>query len=284
MSARPSQRLTRSAPWALRFASLPIPLVALAAVLRHLGLIELSPFFVTLALAWALAGAALVLSALAFRSIWVNGDAGLRDALIAVFIALVVLALPAAIVFDMFRLPRLADVSTDGIDPPLFTVAPETVTMRPLPGAATKMAQGAAYPDIVPRHYPLSPERVFQSVAAIVAQKGWRVTDSRAPDTDNEVGWIEAEASTLVFVLPVDIVIRVIGDEDGTLIDMRSASRIGAHDLGDNAARIRDFFASLDAALQGVTDDDMAGDDTDSDTPAPSDLPPLPVPAPVNGR
>jgi hypothetical protein len=62
---------------------------------------------------------------------------------------------------------------------------------------------------------------------------------------------------------------------------MRSASRIGAHDLGDNAARVRDFFAGLDAALQGVTEN---GDGADPDAGDDQDLPPLPEPPPTSVR
>lgn len=287
MTARPSQRLARSAPWALRFAALPVPLLLLAALLHHYRLIDLAPLFATIGIAWALAAAALVLAVLAFRAIWIDGAAGFRAAMWAAVLAGLVLLLPAAIVTEMIHLPRLADVSTDGTDPPLFTVAPDFVTMRPLPGPRLREEQAVAYPDIVARHYPLSPERVFQSVDALVAARGWNVTDRRAPDTDNEVGWIEAEGSTMVLALPVDIVIRVIGDEDGALVDMRSASRVGAHDLGDNARRIRDFLTALDTALQGVSEPEGGMDDADSDGQAGSDaqdLPPLPVPSPINGR
>lgn len=287
MTARPSQRLARSAPWALRFAALPIPLLLLAALLHHYHLIDLAPLFATIGIAWALAAAALVLAALAFRAIWIDGAAGFRAALSAAILAGIVLMLPAAIIAEMIHFPRLADVSTDATDPPLFTVAPDAVTMRPLPGERLRAEQAAAYPDIVARHYPLSPERVFQAVDALVAAQGWTVTDRRAPDTDNEVGWIEAEGSTLVLALPVDVVIRVIGDEDGALVDMRSASRVGAHDLGDNARRIRDFLAALDGALQGVSEAEGGVDDTDGDGQAgvgADEMPPLPVPSPINGR
>jgi len=279
--------MARSAPWALRLAALPVPLVVLAALLHRYALIELTPFFLVLALAWLLAGATLVLAALALREIWIEGRTGLRPTLFAALIGVVVLALPAAIIVEMIRLPRLADISTDRTDPPLFTVAPEAITMRPLPDERARAEQASAYPDIVPRHYPLSPERVFQAIDGLVAARGWTVTDRREPDADNEVGWIEAEGTTLVFALPVDIVIRVVADDPGTLVDMRSASRIGAHDLGDNAARIRDFFAGLDAALQGVTEPNDGSDidlDANGETPPPSDLPPLPVPAPISAR
>ena len=47
---------------------------------------------------------------------------------------------------------------------------------------------------------------------------------------------------------------------------MRSASRYGRHDLGDNAARIAGFLTALDAAVAGA-----AG-------PAPGDQAPPPAP------
>jgi uncharacterized protein (DUF1499 family) len=248
-------------------------LLILVALLRRYALLDTVPLFTVLGLAWGLALAALVFGGLAFRSIWIDGTTGLQPAVLGCLLALVALALPAFVVFELIDLPRLADVSTDPVDPPLFTVAPVSVTMRPLPDAVDKARQQAAYPDILPRHYPPSPERVYQSIETLVAQRGWNVTDARAPDSDNEVGWIEAEAGTLGFALPVDVVIRIVEDDAGTLVDMRSASRIGAHDLGDNARRIRSFFADLDTALQGVTE---TGDAGDADSEPDADLPPLP--------
>jgi uncharacterized protein (DUF1499 family) len=42
-----------------------------------------------------------------------------------------------------------------------------------------------------------------------------------------------------------DIVIRVVGDEAGSRIDMRSTSRQGRSDYGVNAARIRAYVGAL---------------------------------------
>jgi hypothetical protein len=65
-----------------------------------------------------------------------------------------------------------------------------------------------------------------------------------------ETGLLQAVARTLVFGFPDDVAIRLRDTPDGTRVDMRSASRTGTHDLGQNARRIRAFFADLDAALQ----------------------------------
>ena len=60
--------------------------------------------------------------------------------------------------------------------------------------------------------------------------------------------------STLLFGFRQDIVIRIVPDGEGALVDMRSSARNGAHDLGANAERIRTFFTELDASLQGITE------------------------------
>ncbi len=40
-------------------------------------------------------------------------------------------------------------------------------------------------------------------------------------------------------------------DGDTVIVDMRSASRYGRYDLGDNATRIVDFLAELDQQVAG---------------------------------
>ena len=62
---------------------------------------------------------------------------------------------------------------------------------------------------------------------------------------------IGALARSFVLDLPVDVAVRITADEDSTLVDMRSASRYGRHDLGDNARRIAAFLAALDAEVAG---------------------------------
>ena len=56
-------------------------------------------------------------------------------------------------------------------------------------------------------------------------------------------------AKTLIFGFQSDVVIRVVEDGDGALVDMRSVSRFGVHDLGDNAARLDGFLGELDDRL-----------------------------------
>ena len=74
----------------------------------------------------------------------------------------------------------------------------------------------------------------------------------RSPPLDGGDSLIEALARTDVPGLPVDVSIRITDEGDTSYVDMRSASRYGSHDLGDNAARIAGFLTALDAAVAGA--------------------------------
>lgn len=68
-----------------------------------------------------------------------------------------------------------------------------------------------------------------------------------------EERYVEAVASSLIFGFQSDVVFRIVEEEEGTLVDMRSASRWGPHDLGANAEQIIGFMEDLDTALQGLS-------------------------------
>ena len=65
---------------------------------------------------------------------------------------------------------------------------------------------------------------------------GWEIIDA-----GGRTGYIEAVDTTRIMAFKDDVVIRVRSNADGTLIDLRSVSRVGISDLGANARRIRTF-------------------------------------------
>jgi hypothetical protein len=69
----------------------------------------------------------------------------------------------------------------------------------------------------------------------------------RAP---NDQATIEALAPTPLFGFLDDVIVRIRIVPDGTQVDVRSASRVGEHDLGQNARRIKSFLVELDSVLQ----------------------------------
>jgi hypothetical protein len=51
-----------------------------------------------------------------------------------------------------------------------------------------------------------------------------------------------------------DIAVRVRRDDEGSKIDVRSASRYGRHDFGTNASRIRSLLEDIDDRLTADSD------------------------------
>ena len=66
---------------------------------------------------------------------------------------------------------------------------------------------------------------------------------------DVEGGIIEATDTTFWYGFKDDVVIRIRPSEGGgSVLDVRSISRVGGSDIGANAARIRKFLAIMGAA------------------------------------
>jgi uncharacterized protein (DUF1499 family) len=227
------------AGWSAYLAALSIPVLIIAAVGHRAGLMDVTSTYSVMAVGFLLAAAAVLGALIAFVGIWRDGSKGVARALAGLVLGLAVL------------------VSTDPSNPPPLLAAQRDRTSldAPIvaPDANAAVMQRQAYPDIVPRHYPVSTARVYLEARTIVDQRGWRVLSDVPPSDTDPSGSIEAVAQTLIFGFRQDVAIRVTAEGDGTRVDMRSASRGSAHDLGSDAQRIRRFFSDLDAALQGVT-------------------------------
>jgi uncharacterized protein (DUF1499 family) len=62
-------------------------------------------------------------------------------------------------------------------------------------------------------------------------------------------GRIEATQTSLLYGFKDDMVVRISTNSDGTVVDVRSKSRVGRSDIGQNAKRIRTFLTRLKDAL-----------------------------------
>ena len=67
---------------------------------------------------------------------------------------------------------------------------------------------------------------------------------------------IEAVARTAIMGFRDDVAVRVRREDDGSRIDVRSASRYGRHDFGANASRIKSLLDDIDDRL--TADDEKA--------------------------
>lgn len=257
MTSRLVERRSHLAAASSRLAALSVPVLIIAAIGHRAGMLEATPTYAVMALGFSLAALAAITALAAFSGIWRDGRKGAGAATRGLIIALLVLVLPAAGAWKVVTLPRLIDISTDPADPPQFEQAQfdRAPGDQPItdPDADQIAAQQEAYPDIVPRHYPVSTARIYAEAMTIVGDRHWRVLLTRAPSDTDETAHIEAVATTPIFGFRQDVVIRIVPDGDGALVDMRSAARNAAHDLGEDAERIRAFFHDLDAALQGVS-------------------------------
>lgn len=246
----------RSSPAAQRARGL----AAFAAVLfitsaagHRFGLVDTVPFFWLLAIAGSLAAAALCLAALGFAQVWEYGLKGSRPAAVAVLLSLCVLAPYLVSAARMAAYPRLNDIATDPARPPGLVAASRLRSgmMNPVEPIAAEAAelQQTRYPGITGRRYDQPRERVVETVIAIFERRGWRIT--RAPVRPGPGGSVTIEALARSYFLgfPADVSIRVEEDESATYVDMRSSSRYGAHDLGDNAARVSRFLDELDRRM-----------------------------------
>jgi uncharacterized protein (DUF1499 family) len=101
------------------------------------------------------------------------------------------------------------------------------------------------YPDIQPRTYQKPKAEVFDAALHVVNRlPRWSLVGY-----DENQGEIQAESRTALWRFVDDVRVRVRSREGGTVVDVRSASRVGRGDFGQNARRIRGFLEELDRQL-----------------------------------
>ncbi len=165
-------------------------------------------------------------------------------------VALPPLLVAAAIIREAGDKPMIHDISTDTESPPEFAAL--LAERRPEHNSLTISAevlsqQRRAYPQLQPLLSTLPPEQALLQAAATAEQLGWRLYQ-----LDQQQGRLEATATTLWFGFVDDIVVRVRPHQQGSIIDLRSASRVGQGDLGANAKRIEAFIKAFKSARQGT--------------------------------
>jgi uncharacterized protein (DUF1499 family) len=241
---------SRLAVWARRLGVFSLPVALLAVIIERSGLLDILPALATFVAALALAVAAILLAIAAFVVIWRTGVNGFGYALTGFLLGVALLAYPSFLGIKAYRLPTIADITTDPIDPPRFEaiVRLRTREANPVayPGLYVAELQRAAYPDIEPLVLNVAPQVAYEAVMTVVTKRRWRVVDARAPQGGRREGHVEAVARTPIMGFRDDVVIRVRGVGAGSRVDLRSASRYGRHDLGTNAARIRSLAEDIE--------------------------------------
>ncbi len=152
-------------------------------------------------------------------------------------------------------LPFIHDITTDTQNPPTFTKAilderaktPNVNTvdyigkLAPRGDKLVSVLQVKGYPNIRPQVYQDTPDIVYGKALAAAKTLGWKIVTQ-----DPDAGIIEATDTTFWYGFKDDVAIRIAGSEGGgTVLDIRSISRVGGSDIGANAARIRKFIAIM---------------------------------------
>lgn len=163
---------------------------------------------------------------------------------LALVLGAAVAAVPVYVRSTAESLPFIHDITTDTVDPPEF------VDVRPLredapnppeyPGDEVASQQTGAYPDIRTLETGMDADALTRLAEDTAREEGWEIVSAVTAD-----GRIEATDTTLWYGFKDDIVIRVRATDDGSILDIRSKSRVGGSDLGKNAARIRDYLDDL---------------------------------------
>jgi uncharacterized protein (DUF1499 family) len=149
-------------------------------------------------------------------------------------------------VYQVRSLPMIHDITTDWDNPPAFVALAEARKAAPnglvYRGAELAAQQRQAYPDIAPIHSSLAPAALFARAESAARTAGWHIVAAQP-----QQGRIEATAASLLFGFKDDIVIRIRPSQanTGSVLDVRSMSRVGISDLGVNAKRIRALGAAL---------------------------------------
>ena len=156
--------------------------------------------------------------------------------------------LPVAVTLFLFLLQAgsgqpthpFNDVTTNLEDPPGYTSGP--AAGKTYPEEFVEL-QREAYPDLAP----LRTERPPSDVFARALETARRMPSWEIVSEDPAEGLIQAVSTSRIFRFNDDLAIRIRPDSRGSVVDVRSRSRVGQSDLGANAARIRAFFAAFEA-------------------------------------
>lgn len=146
--------------------------------------------------------------------------------------------------------PMLHDISTDTQNPPQFNLARQQrsaddhgVEYDP----ANAAIQAEFYADIHARTYSLTPEDLARQVTLAMSQVG--LSSLGGMQSADGSMQLEATQTSLLFGFVDDLVVRIRPVEGGSVLDIRSMSRQGKSDLGQNAKRIRRLLAALEENL-----------------------------------
>lgn len=170
-------------------------------------------------------------------------------------VALVYVGWVGTFLMAALTVPAIHDISTDLADPPSFrTLQLRADNLDNVPGANDDKMKGLTpqqrWVTVHQKSYgDIRSVRINEPVPMVIAKaerlakaRGWDIAVSLP-----EEGRMEATETSAFFRFKDDVVLRVKPTDtgEGSVVDMRSVSRVGVSDLGMNAKRVRSFLADL---------------------------------------
>jgi hypothetical protein len=174
--------------------------------------------------------------------------------LLAVVVALGFVLYLGAQIRTARNVPGIHEVSTNLDDLPQFTRLKlredylekvpdmDRAELKALgPEARWKAIHREAYGDLRTVRVAASPADTIRRAAELARSRGWAVAHE-----DAQAGTLEATDTTFFFRFKDDVAVRARpAPGGGSLVDMRSISRVGGSDVGVNAKRVRSFLRDL---------------------------------------
>lgn len=136
--------------------------------------------------------------------------------------------------------PESYDISTSPSDPPAFSALAPDLPDRG--NDVTRTSPPSPYRDLLPITLSLGKKAATRQARAAAEKLGWHVVR-----TDEGTGLIEARVRSRWFGFESLISIRVREKAAASILDIRSVSRLGTPDMGNNARVIRKFRDTLAA-------------------------------------
>ena len=256
-------RVAAGVRWASRIATFSACLLLVAILLHRFNGLSTPVALNVFAASFAGAVAALLFAAWAMVRIWRKGEGGALRAAIAIVISVCMLAWPVGYLSLHWRLPQISDVTTDTASPPRFNALaarPKGANPSAYGGEKVSQAQLQAYPDLHTFVLERPVEEAFELVEEAARKLRWKVVAAEPPVArPTKAGILEATDQTLVIGFLDDIVVRVEGSANRSRVDVRSASRYGQFDFGQNATRVRRFLIELQARVDASSPNAIAG-------------------------
>ncbi|MEZ7819029.1 MAG: hypothetical protein ACI8RT_000184 [Candidatus Azotimanducaceae bacterium] len=167
--------------------------------------------------------------------------------LIGIVLGAVILAQLGAQYAAVAAVPMIHNISTDTAEPPIFNklvAIREAEDANPLAYDAAVLAeqQQAAYPEVKTLVSSQPTNVSFNQAMLVLQDLGLEIVNE-----DTAAGVIEATATTFWFGFKDDVVVRIRSTATGSIVDVRSVSRVGQSDLGANAKRIREILNGIES-------------------------------------